>query len=348
MKTLLAVMTFTVAVSLSYAASSKSGIYISYSESVDYFEIMENLSVANSPVSQVYKNHLKNSFLVNSADKQWLDWYQNFRKNYYKTFKETEGSFFSDLDLVIDPIMESFFDANRPLLAITNLKDKLNNDQLQSLGKFYEHFNAKIAELVRLSAAREAEVTNLEKELKKANFKAILNSAATFFSIPKHLSNYIKVHFVWFPKEEEMQVSYATNYIVIRIHPEKSSELKKEDIMKILINYLMRVMPSGQKKVLTDKMLGGCDLSKYFPRTDLLQEPLSIAIGGMYMGSKYEKKNFDLTKTWSQNPWVNTYAKLLFPCVEKSLKDKQSIMSANFWDSAITSCDDLLTLGKLI
>ena len=209
MKILLVVMTFTVAVCASYAAISKSGIYISYSESVDYFEIMENLSVANSPVSKVYKNHLKNSFLESSADKQWLGWYQDFRKNYYKTFKETEGSIFSELDLVVDPIMESFFEANRPLLAITNLKDKLKDDQLQQLGKFYEHFNSKIAELVRVSAAREAEVINLEKELKKANFKAILNSAATFFSIPKHLSNYIKVHFVWFPKEEDMQVSYA-------------------------------------------------------------------------------------------------------------------------------------------
>jgi len=348
MKFLIIVITFTVTSSLSYSATNRSGIIISYSESADYFEIMENLSVADNPVSQIYKTHLRNTFFENSADKQWLDWYQDFRKKYYRTFKVTEGSFFSELDLVIDPVMESFFDANRPLLAITNLQDKLNGDQLQSLGKFYEHFNFKIAELVRLSAAREAEVANLEKELKKANFKNILNAAATFFSIPKHLSSYLRVHFVWFPKEEDMQVSYANNYIVIRIHPEKSSELKKEDIMKILINYLMRVMPSGQKKVLTDKMLGGCDLTKYFPRTDILQEPLSIIIGGIYLGSKYDRKNFDLTKTWSTNPWINTYAKLLYPKVEKSIKDKQSIMSADFWDTAITTCDDLLTLGKLI
>jgi len=348
MKILLIVITFTVVVPLSSWAISKSGVIISYSESADYFEVMENLSVAQTPVSSTYMQHLKNSFFENSADKQWMDWYQDFRKKYYKTFRETEGSFFSELDLVVDPVMESFFDSNRPLLAITNLKDKLKAEELQSLGKFYEHFNSKIAELVRLSAAREAEVANLEKELKKTNFKSILNSAATFFSIPKHLSNYIRVHFLWFPKDEQMQVSYANNYIVIRIHPEKSSELRKEDIMKILINYLMRVMPSGQKKVLTDKMLGGCDPSKYFPRLDILQEPLSMMIGEMYLGSKYDRKTFDLSKTWSKHPWVNTYAKLLYPKVEKSLKDKQSIMSAEFWESTITICDDLLTLGKLI
>jgi hypothetical protein len=53
-------------------------------------------------------------------------------------------------------------------------------------------------------------------------------------------------------------------------------------------------------------------------RSNMLEEPLAVAIGQMLFLKSFDPKRFSKEGNWYRNPWVNQYAQALFPLVDKT------------------------------
>ncbi|MCK5074500.1 MAG: hypothetical protein KAQ98_13805 [Bacteriovoracaceae bacterium] len=340
----------TISVRIACAASS-SGVEIVYAEAVDYFEIMENLSAWHPGCDPVYRKTLKEKFIKTDKDEHWLEWYVSFRQKMHseKVRKVNDKSLFgSAWEIKPDAFSVNFHTSTRPMEALKKIKRKLKKDDYVALGKFYEHFNSRIAELVRVSATHASRAKDWTTELKKAKIKNLFRKAVKFYAIPSNRLKKVRVALVWYPKSMEPSVSFSHQTVIVRMHPSIESSFSMERISREIMRFVSRNQSSGQNTVVSSRVFSVCDPRDYFPPRDILEKPLAYIFGNIMVSETKNRKNFELHRQWSINPWVNVYAKMLFPLVKKTIKNKQTIMSDEFLNNASRLCNELVEVGKFL
>jgi len=316
-----------------------------YSESADVFEIMDQLSRWHPAINDVIEKEWKLKFGEHFNNKNYIEDYINLRKKYYKYPIQTTDTktVFSKFSIANNYFSNTFYSSSSIGEALNKLKKHLNKREVKFLANFYTHFKDKITVFVKESTFFKSKTKSYIKKMKKLKAKSIIRNARRFILQKKSIKNQ-KVLFSWWPKDQGYKIDIRGKHIIVRVHPENTTSYPKpKELIKYKIRTFFANLSSNEKNNINSIFLKKC-APKGVDGAELLELPLSIVFSEMLIEEKKLKREFNYHKNWSVNPWINLYAKLLFPELKLALKRKDNLLG-EFILNATSLCHDVMTLN---
>ena len=125
--------------------------------------------------------------------------------------------------------------------------------------------------------------------------------------------------FVWWPPIDRDYAYAVRDHLLLSKNPKRHLEWSDEDVVFHEVVHAISARQSlEQKRALTDLFLKDCPMKSSERRSNMLEEPLAVAIGQMLFLKSFDPKRFSKEGNWYRNPWVNRYAQALFPLVDKT------------------------------
>ena len=138
-----------------------------------------------------------------------------------------------------------------------------------------------------------------------------------------------------------------SNILVIKINPiAKMANPDFSIIMTEIVDALLDAQSESQKASFSSQFKKECNISK-MPASLIYKWPLSVVAGALIFELNLKKKEFNLSKEWSKNPWVQSYSQILFSQFERALKRRDHLMGSFLKESAL-SCQNLVNLSGFL
>lgn len=320
-----------------------------YSEATDVFEIMDNISMWQKGSRQSYLKHWKTLGDTQSKDHKLISEYVALRKKYTKKQRISQTVIFSSAEYYPSFFEQAFYSSKSIQQAFLKLKKnkRFKNKDLNFLKKFYQHFKPRISLMVKESALFRSQLKKISKIFKKKRAVKTLGHAASFFGHKKKKKK-LKLLFVWWPKKQDPIVDIKGDYLILRFNPLTAlQDISIEDIMVIAVEGFMRSQSLNQKENLSKIFKETCHPGSSVITQNILELPLAVVLGKILFKKNAQKKKFKTYQKWFDDTWVNTYAQILFPLVESTIKNKETV-SGEFIHSAAKLCRNLVEVGTFL
>ena len=335
------------------AFSSTMKIQVEYSESADTFELLDNSSNWWPDfVDPEYHSFWQRNFGLTKSEKNLFEKYKKIRKKYYNDPDQDEknplknrNGFFSTLgSITADPFAEAFYSSNTLKESYQKLSKILSAEELKFVEGFFENFRSKIeSTIAKNKTGFEKSIELTKKSTSKDGVEAYFTKVSNFYNVKTDL-NY-RVLFVWMPPVKRSHATPTGQYLVIRSNPDVH---KETDFSEIVAHEIVHVISSfqslEQKKILTEKFLSLCPLgAKISPKLKkyvILEEPLAVNLGQLFYSEKFQDKKMELSDNLYNNPWINTFARIIYSPLKKRF-EKGERLDQGFVDDAGKLCNDL-------
>lgn len=323
-----------------------------YSEATDVFVLMDHVSEVRYESFPAYRKIWSRKFKFSSQENEFFRKYLVLRHRYYKPKK------FKDLDQdkllfshvfvpQFDFIADAFYTSKSVSEAFKKLSKKLKKDEILFLQEFFKHFQPKIGAFIKESTHFTQKLKAINKQMKKFKLHTTIKKIATFLGVPKKQLNF-QIYFVWSPGDSGPRISYGHNALLLHYNPiSQTDKIDINEIAQKIVKAVIHRMTYNQKQNLSKRFFQDCN-PKGIGRENILEKPLMVLAGTIlpYKNS-IKKKEFNLYQEWDQNPWVNSYVKMIFPALEKSMSNKENI-SVSFIQNAALSCSELLKVSHYL
>ena len=231
--------------------------------------------------------------------------------------------------------------------AYKNLKEVVGESDHKFLLDFYEHFLKRIRAWRQEAQSFRSHIKNFEKLFKKGKGPQSVKKYIKFFNLDKKEFRKIYYTFAWAPEFEKTTVDFMSNILVIKINPiAKMANPDFSIIMTEIVDALLDAQSESQKASFSSQFKKECNISK-MPASLIYKWPLSVVAGALIFELNLKKKEFNLSKEWSKNPWVQSYSQILFSQFERALKRRDHLMGSFLKESAL-SCQNLVNLSGFL
>ncbi|MBC7457086.1 MAG: hypothetical protein H7235_02320 [Bdellovibrionaceae bacterium] len=216
---------------------AKVKISVEYSESANYFDIMDNLSswwdgFTDIEYSMEWE---KRNGVKTHEDIRLFEKYAKLRKQYYKDpdqkekdpLKNRNGFFSMSSSAKADPMAEAFYSSLTLDEAYKKLENKLNLEEIDFLKSFYLHFKIQAEVFLKESEAFRAILPKMRKSLTGNKVTSYFSKVANFYNVEPSLE--YRILYVWFPPIERSNASPTEKYLVMRYNPIKALKIAEED-----------------------------------------------------------------------------------------------------------------------
>jgi hypothetical protein len=328
-------------------AEAKSRKKFFYSEAIDNFTIIDQISGWSPLHHKSYKTNFKKDFKITNSEEGMLKDYIKIRQKYLIKPHHVNNHLFPSESIYLDTFSRAFFIADTMSEAYKNLKEVIGEKDHLFMIEFYDHFLKRIRTWRQEGQAFHNHLKSFEKKFKKGKGEQIVKKLIKFFNLDKKEFRKVYYAFAWAPEFEKPSVNFMSNILLIKINPiAKMADPDFSIIMTEIVNALLEAQSESQKVAFSAQFLKECT-SKKMPASLVFKWPLAIAAGAMSFSYHLEKKDFKFANEWSKNPWVQTYSQLLFSLLEKSLKRKDHLMGS-FMQEAAVSCQNLINLSSFL
>ena len=315
-----------------------------YSEAVDVFEIVDNLSRWHEKREAAYQKHWMEKLELDSTDKSLLEDWGKIRVKYHKSVN-SGGELFPMLSTPADFFSNAFYSSTSVGEALKKLKKKLTKEEMSFLANLFKHFQKRISSMVSQSVAFKSQVPHFEKQYKKLKYDPVLRKAKRFIEVPRWYKKNT-VYFVWYPKELEAKIRAIAPYIIIYVHPDNLGKLEMYKIAEAVVQSYFDTWPSSQKESLSRRFLETCPRAKKLAPQDVMLRPISSVFGQLMVSKKKNRKGFRMRLN-EMNPWVEHFALSLFPKAEGAIKRREKVHGP-FWSESALHCQSLVKLSDYI
>ena len=148
------------------------------------------------------------------------------------------------------------------------------------------------------------------------------------------------VLFLWWPPLDRTRAGVAGEYLLMKYNPLKHQGDASDVAMHEIIHVISSYQPLTQKRKLTAQFLDRCAVKDKFKMLTILEEPLAVVFGQMLFLHRFDREQFDHTKSWYRNGWIDEYSRLLFPLSEDALQKHQRI-TGPFIVKAADACNQI-------
>lgn len=320
-----------------------------YSESIDYFNMLDQISAWSPHHQKIYRQQFEEKFGWNQQDELISQKYILIRKKYLHKIKREEiGNFlFPQSSIDMDLFSRAFYSADTLNEGLLNLQRAIPSKEFRVIKEFFQHFIPKVQPWNLEAKTFTTHLKNYKKQFEKGKGHQIVRKMKTFFNLDKKEMSKIHFAFVWIPEHSRPEVEMMSNVFVVKIHP--TTGMAKPDffhIMSEIVDAMMDAQKEGQKAAFTTQFIKECQVS-HLPTHLVFKWPMAVAAGGIWFQSNLLKKEFSLASDWSKNPWVQNYAQQLFPLVERGTKSRDHIMGKFLKQSGLI-CQNLVNLSGFL
>lgn len=318
-----------------------------YSEAIDNYTIIDQVSAWSSLHNKAYQEHFEKEFGLTNSDKSLLSDYKKIREKYIIKPDVKVHHLFPSNSIYLDTFSRAFFTADTMSEAYKNLKEVVGEQDHKFLLEFYQVMLKKTKPWRQQSQSFQSHIKSFEKEFKKGKGKQSVKKLIKFFNLDKKEFRKIYYSFAWAPEFEQPSVEFMSNIMLIKINPvDKMASPNFSIIMSEIVDALLDAQSDSQKLSFSTQFLKECKIQN-MPSSLKLKWPLSVAAGAITFSSFKNKKDFKIAKVWSKNPWVQSYSQILFTVLEKSIKRRDHLMGKFLTESAV-SCQNLINLSDFI
>jgi hypothetical protein len=337
------------------AQKSKIDIKVEYSKSADIFELMDNVSNWWPGFTEVeYEKYWNKNIKSQPDDIQLFQKYISLREKYYNDpdqkeknpLKNRNGFFSTSGLLASDPYAEAFYSSNTLEEAYGKLENKVLPAELEFVKKFYSHFQSRYEPLINEDEkAFEGSIALVKKVFDNDGIQEYFEKIVNFFNTKVNLR--YRVLYTWWPPIERDNASPTGQFLIMRKNPSKHKDRNDSDIVAHeIIHTISTNQPLDQKKKLTDDFLEKCSIQDKLKKLVILEEPLAVAFGQLLFTEKFNPKHFSLSESLYNNPWINTFSRLIFLPL-KSRFEKGENINQGFINEASSLCSDLKKVNDL-
>jgi hypothetical protein len=344
---------------LVHPARAELRVNAGYSESVDLFSLMDNVSLwspkgFNDPE---YREYWQATFGWSEDDQAWADRYREYRERTYSDPGQAEkdpatasdGLFAkrSSMSDAADPLASHFINAASIAAALGDLGALGDADDARMLARFYDHFEPRWRQLLEESAGFAANAEALQAELSGAAVAAYLARVTDFYQV--EIERDFNAYFVWWPPLDRTAADIAGRTFFIRSHPVRhADEGGWSDIaMHEVIHYISAHQSPAQKQALTARFLETCPAQIDTGFYQLLEEPLAVAFGNAAFATFARGKPLAPEDSWYWMPTPAIMGRLLWDDVER-LYPTDATIEDGIIDQAASYCARLLQISGWI
>lgn len=337
--------------------ASEMGIQITveYSKSADVFELLDNVSnwwpgFTSDEYPKFWKKNLKS----NPKDEDFFKKYKSIRKKHYNDpdqkeqdpLKNRNGLFSNSGSLAADPYAEAFYSSNTLEESYIKLERILSREDLSFIKTFYQHFETRYQTIIQ-SDEREfaGSIEAVRKVFEQKGIKDYFNKVARFYNSKGNLT--YRVLYTWWPATHRTSASPAGQYLIMRNNPiAHKNRNDSEIIAHEIIHTISTNQPLDQKRSLTESFLKTCPIQDKLNKLVILEEPLAVGFGQLLFSEKFKPNQFSLSEDLYNNPWINTFSRLLFLPLKTRFEKGETINQGIIEESA-KLCFDLSQTAKL-
>jgi hypothetical protein len=336
---------------LSAPTIAEVNIQVEYSESADYFDLLDNLSNWWEGFTEPeYGKEWQNRFGVfTELDRASFEKYRKLREKYYNDpdqsekdpLKNRNGFFSMTSTFSADPLAEAFYDSSKLEEAYKKLEKLLDKQELEGLISFHRQYNDRVSKILKESVVFKKILPKVQKSLKHPGIDKYLSEIAAFYKVTPALD--YRILFTWFPPIERSNASPTGKYLLMRYNPLKHLEMAAQDsdiAFHEIVHVISNKQPLEQKQLLTEQFLKSCQVKDQLKKLTILEEPLAVVFGQAIFLERFDPKRLNLGESLYNNPWISSYAKLLLPIVKTQLKAGKSIAD-DFIPTAASLCNEL-------
>lgn len=333
-------------------AHAKVKISVEYSESANYFDIMDNVSNWWDGFTDIEysKEWEKRIGIKSPEDVKLFEKYTELREKYYKDpdqkekdpLKNRNGFFSMSSSATADPIAEAFYSSLTMDEAYKKLENKLKPEEINFLKSFYLHFKSQAEVFLKESEAFRTILPKMRKSLTGNKVTSYFSKVANFYNVEPSLE--YRILYVWFPPIERSNASPTGKYLVMRYNPIKALKIAEEDsdiAFHEVVHVISNQQTFDQKKMLTEEFLKTCDIKDSLKKLTILEEPLAVIFGQILFLEQFNPTRLKWDQSLYNNPWISTYAKLLFP-IAKDRLNKSKKITDDFVPAAARICKELV------
>ena len=341
---------FYLLLTISSLAQAEVVFKISYSPAADEFHLMDQTSNWLDGYCDIeYRKYWESHFGVSEQDKVLFARYRSVHRKYFydpdqaekDPLKNRNGFFSTEGERAADRLGAVFYSSKTLDEALEKASKLLEPEDLVFLKQFYRHFQDKIDLLLAESRAFEKVLPVISKKISRAEISSFYEKILHFYKVKGEVS-FLVLYFWWPPLQRTAQTP-SGNVILAMYNPVTQLKSAEEDV-DILSHEVVHVIsarqPFEQKQILTKMFLEKCEAGKKLRRLQILEEPLAVAIGQLLFKKNTLQKDFGYSSNLYNDPWINTFSRLVFPVLEEELYSNRDI-TKGFIEKSGKVCRDL-------
>gem|GEM_PF-1859432 len=315
-----------------------------YSEAADVFEIVDHVSQWHPSLSGEYRKAWVKKFPLTLEDKSNFSKYAAIRKKYYAESplgSSGEEDLFGKVVHGFDRFSETFYE-NRSLLEVFKSLQKkgYKTEDIKFLVSFFRTYKSQISSFVKESTHFSVKLLDLNKSWKETNLDKAARKLSPFILGKEGRKVRLTLLPVWWPANALPTVDIRGPYLILRYNPiAHTNSWNMQMISNKMVEGLLQGQSKNQRSNLNKIFEDKCNGRQYE-----LREAVRVVMGSMFPSSLKKKKDFDAYQKWSSSNFIDVYAKLLFPLLERELKGK-GFFAGDFMTEASAICRSLHRLS---
>lgn len=333
------------------ASTSATVVTVEYREMANAFEILDNAALwlpdKNGPE---YRKDLEKRVGFGAAASS-LDGYREVRTRYYaeershgEEERERDKSLFGNAK-PLDRVADAFYGSSSLDDALSRLRAFMKPNDVETVRTYFAAWLPKIKPLLDESAASFGPLTAaLQSRLGSARSSDYLAHLRVFYGVEDVPP--FRALYIWWPDGDTSSASNRGNTVLLRYHPKTQMEdaAEADDIVvHELTHWISSHQSLAERQALTKKLTDGCDLGGRMPPLSIIEEPLAVVHQKLYLAA-IAPDRLEFSSSWYGDPWVGTFAKLLYPQV-KEAHDKGRHLDETLMRRAARVCTQLKALA---
>lgn len=328
------------------SSSAPPAFEVAYREPADVFEIVDNVSrwlpEKNEPE---YRDAWDARGLGAPGDDALFAAYARVRSRSYPP--EAEG------DVLVlghakapDRFAEAFYRATTLEAAYAELATFLPRDDVAVVRRVHDTLRPRLAPLLEESRAYASLASRLEARLRDPAVSRFAAKLRAFHGATD--TSPLTVLLVWWPDVESTRGAKRGSFVLVRAHPVAHAKEAVEPAVPIheLAHDVASHAPDAAKRARAATFLAGCPRPPGVRAVALLEEPLAVAEQKVFVRD-VAPDEVDFSRSWYGDPWVSTFAKLLYAPVARAL-DEGRALDETAMRRAARTCAELARTAKSV
>jgi hypothetical protein len=291
--------------------------HVTYREAASVFEILDNVAGwwegKNEPE---YRAYWTKRFPLSADDERAFATYTELRRRYYEPGDGGGGLFGPRKP--IDRLADAFYRSDTIAQALDRVKAFATPADVDALAAFYRAFVTRTDQLLAESKVFTSFAADLERQLASPKTTAFVQRLADAYGVKK--PEPFTVLYVWWPPVENVTANNRGDVVLLKYNPKQHEDdaTHSADVpVHEYVHYLSSMQPEERKRALTDVFTKGCKVPASVKPVKVLEEPMAVVHQKRFL-RETDPERLDFSHAWyGGDPWISTYAKLLFNLVEQ-------------------------------
>jgi hypothetical protein len=309
-------------------------IEVRYREPADAFEILDHVSNWwPGYVEEAYGKFWADSVGVQRGDSAVFARYARIRERYFRkegqegggARREGSGLFTDRAALAGDPVGAAFYSSEGWEEAFGRLRAFMAPEEVAFLRSFYARFRRRWAPLAARTRARTAASrAATDSTLAEPEVVAYLARVRGLFGAgpaPAFTALY-----VWWPSTERTLATPSGPHLLMRVRPAPGEVVNSADVVAHeAVHVYAALQTDSAKQAVSAAVLDRCTPPAGARRLAVLEEPIATVLGNIEFRRRFQPRRFQWGRQWYGDPWVDVFARLLYPVLIGALDSGQPL-----------------------